>query len=113
MDGARPGDPSTWGRAAPGSEGVEQPLIPAATVVLLRDGTDGLETLLLRRNSKLEFAGGMWVFPGGRIGTADYVSELVGAAGDRLPPLEREPAAMLAAAKRAAVREAKEEAGLD
>ena len=40
---------------------------PAATVVLLRDGEQGLESLMLRRNSKLEFAGGMWVFPGGRV----------------------------------------------
>ena len=38
----------------------------AATVVLLRDGAGGLETLLLRRNSRIAF-GGMWVFPGGRV----------------------------------------------
>jgi 8-oxo-dGTP pyrophosphatase MutT (NUDIX family) len=91
----------------------EHPLIPAATVVLLRDGDEGVEALMLRRNSKLEFAGGMWVFPGGRIDTADYVEELIDAAGSDVPPTERSPAAMLAAAKRAAVREAKEEAGLD
>jgi 8-oxo-dGTP pyrophosphatase MutT (NUDIX family) len=91
----------------------EHPLIPAATVVLLRDGDEGVEALMLRRNSKLEFAGGMWVFPGGRIDTADYVEELIEAAGGDVAPSERGPAAMLAAAKRAAVREAKEEAGLD
>ena len=33
-------------------------------------GDAGLETLMLRRNSKLEFAGGMWVWPGGRIDPA-------------------------------------------
>ena len=27
---------------------------------------------MLRRNSKLKFAGGMWVFPGGRIDEGDY-----------------------------------------
>ncbi len=48
------------------------PIRPAATVILLRDGTDGLETLLLRRNSKLEFAGGAWVFPGGRFEQSDF-----------------------------------------
>jgi len=40
--------------------------VAAATVVLLRDGDEGLETLMLRRNSKIAF-GGMWVFPGGRV----------------------------------------------
>jgi 8-oxo-dGTP pyrophosphatase MutT (NUDIX family) len=70
--------------------------IPAATVVLVRDGTAGLETLMLHRNSKGAF-GGMWVFPGGRVDPEDRV----GAADDH------------AAARRAAVREAREEAGLD
>jgi 8-oxo-dGTP pyrophosphatase MutT (NUDIX family) len=67
----------------------------AATVVLLRDGADGLETLMLRKNSRLAF-GGMWVFPGGRIDDADRVVD----------------ADELAAAANAAVREAAEEAGL-
>src|SRR5689334_14483406 len=71
--------------------------VPAATVVLVRDGADGLETLLLRRNSKIAF-GGMWVFPGGRIDESDWRGLV---AGDEL-----------AAARRAAVRETHEEAGL-
>ena len=41
--------------------------VPAATVVLIRDGRDGLEVLLARRSSQLAFHGGAWVFPGGRI----------------------------------------------
>ena len=48
-----------------------EPPVPAATVILLRDGPDGLETLMLRRNSKLAFVGGMWVFPGGRVDPED------------------------------------------
>lgn len=44
--------------------------IEAATVILLRDGSAGLETLMLRKNSKIAF-GGMWVFPGGRVDEAD------------------------------------------
>jgi len=68
---------------------------PAATAVVLRDGADGLEVLLLRRNSQLAFHGGAWVFPGGRIDAAD-----AGTGGE------------LGAARRAAVREAREEAGL-
>ena len=45
--------------------------IPAATVVLLRDGETGVEVLMLRKNSKITF-GGMWVFPGGKIDAADH-----------------------------------------
>jgi 8-oxo-dGTP pyrophosphatase MutT (NUDIX family) len=72
--------------------------VPAATVVLVRDGAAGLETLMLRRNSKIAF-GGMWVFPGGRVDPADCE--------------EGEDSCDLPAARRAAVREAQEEAGLD
>lgn len=72
--------------------------IPAATVLLLRDGPDGLETLMLRRDSTLAFAGGMWVFPGGRVDDDDY-------------PADR-PDDVEAAVRVAAVREAAEESGL-
>ena len=44
--------------------------IPAATVVLLRDGSEGVEVLMLRKNSKITF-GGMWVFPGGKVEAFD------------------------------------------
>lgn len=73
-------------------------LIPAATVIPVRNGPDGVETLMLRRNSKLEFAGGMWVFPGGRVDPADRRDD---------------DADELVAAARAAVREAREEAALE
>ena len=48
--------------------------IPAATVVPLRDSRRGLETLLLQRNARLDFVGGAWVFPGGRIDPADRIA---------------------------------------
>ena len=75
--------------------------VPAATVVLVRQSKDvpELEVLLLQRNSRLVFHGGHWVFPGGRIDENDYQ--------DSAPGLEY-PAAL-----QAAVRETKEEAGLD
>lgn len=72
--------------------------IAAATVVLLRDGPNGLETLMLRRSSRLRFAGGAWVFPGGRVDPDDYA------------PFA--PDDVMTASRRAAVREAAEEAGL-
>jgi 8-oxo-dGTP pyrophosphatase MutT (NUDIX family) len=71
--------------------------IPSATVAPLRDGADGLEVLLLRRNAKLEFVGGAWVFPGGRIDPEDF---------------EHNGSTELDAAHRAAVRECREEADL-
>ncbi len=86
----------------PASPAPASPLIPAATVVPLRDGSSGLETLMLRRNSKLEFAGGMWVWPGGRIDPGDYP--------DGTPTTE--PEAVAQAARAAAAREATEEAGM-
>jgi 8-oxo-dGTP pyrophosphatase MutT (NUDIX family) len=43
----------------------------AATVVLLRDGRDGLEAYLQLRPMGMGFAGGLWVFPGGRVDEAD------------------------------------------
>lgn len=46
------------------------PPIPAATVVVLRDGLAGVEVLMLHRNPKVAF-GGMWAFPGGRIEPRD------------------------------------------
>lgn len=43
----------------------------AATVVLLRDGSSGLEAWLLRRVRGMAFAGGMTVFPGGAVDDTD------------------------------------------
>ena len=46
-------------------------LLPAATVLLLRDGAQGLEVLMTRRSMKASFAPGAYVFPGGGIDAAD------------------------------------------
>jgi len=47
------------------------PVREAATVVLLRDGADGLETWLMRRVPRMAFAPGMSVFPGGGVDPVD------------------------------------------
>ena len=47
------------------------PAKPAATVMLLRDTPDGIEVFILRRTTAAAFAGGMYVFPGGRVEDAD------------------------------------------
>lgn len=44
---------------------------PASTVVLLRDGGNGLEVFLVRRHDAIAFMGGAHVFPGGRVDEAD------------------------------------------
>src|ERR1035437_9247355 len=44
---------------------------PAATVLSLRDGPEGYEVLMLRRNLNSDFVGGAYVFPGGGVDEAD------------------------------------------
>ncbi len=40
---------------------------PASTVLLIRDGEQGLEVFMVVRNRAIDFAGGALVFPGGRV----------------------------------------------
>ncbi|MBK8071425.1 MAG: MBL fold metallo-hydrolase [Ramlibacter sp.] len=47
------------------------PTRPAATVLLLRDGPQGVEVLMTRRSMTASFAPGAYVFPGGGIDAAD------------------------------------------
>src|SRR3954464_6939034 len=46
-----------------------EPTVPrqAATVIVLRGGSERLEVLLVRRTPKARFMGGVWVFPGGAV----------------------------------------------
>lgn len=90
--------------AAPEPPG--QVLIPAATLVVFRHGADGQppELLMVQRSRNLRFAGGMAVFPGGRVEPGDV------ALAARLAP---SPAAQDDTASRiAAIRETLEETGL-
>ena len=50
------------------------PARPAATLLLLRDGSEGLEVLLTRRSAQARFAPGAYVFPGGSLDAADAQS---------------------------------------
>jgi 8-oxo-dGTP pyrophosphatase MutT (NUDIX family) len=43
----------------------------AASVIVLRDGQDGPEVLLVQRNPEQRFMGGAWVFPGGAVHDED------------------------------------------
>ena len=88
-------------------------IVPAATVVPLREGGAGLEVLLLRRSSRGAF-GGMWVFPGGQVDPGDMDTRDMDAGDRDAGPAPASGAeAEIRAARRAAVREAKEEADLE
>jgi 8-oxo-dGTP pyrophosphatase MutT (NUDIX family) len=64
----------TTDRPGPGEElnpGLETVPRLAATVILLRGGTDALEVLLVQRNPQSRFMAGAWVFPGGAVDRAE------------------------------------------
>ena len=50
-----------------------QPIRPAATVIIVRDVGESFEIFMLRRTSSAAFAGGMYVFPGGRVDGDDHL----------------------------------------
>jgi 8-oxo-dGTP pyrophosphatase MutT (NUDIX family) len=79
-----------------------QPAIPAATLVLIRDQADGPPDLLMVERAKaMAFAGGMLVFPGGRIDPGDRaLAAALGGDEDDTP------------ARIAAIRETIEEVGV-
>jgi 8-oxo-dGTP pyrophosphatase MutT (NUDIX family) len=65
-------------RPAPSEEinlGPEVPPRVAASVIVLRDSSDGPEVLLVQRNPKARFMGGAWVFPGGAVDRDEGVEE--------------------------------------
>ena len=91
------------------------PVRDAATVMLLRDGSDGLEVCMLQRNLKSDFVGGAYVFPGGGVDPEDAEEDLeqvfVGrsdADASRLVGVDRAGLAFWVAA----IRESFEEAGV-
>ncbi|MDX1694491.1 MAG: NUDIX hydrolase [Ketobacteraceae bacterium] len=75
--------------------GASTPLVPAATVVMLRTRDHNVEVLMLQKTTGIAF-GGMWVFPGGKIDPEDF------AGNDNI----------FEAACNAAVRETREETGV-
>jgi len=92
---------------------------PAATIALIRPGSEGVEVLLLRRSRTAGFVPGAWVFPGGRVDGDDATPALLqrlegldadGAARRLALPPDADPPAV--AYFVAAVREAFEETGI-
>jgi 8-oxo-dGTP pyrophosphatase MutT (NUDIX family) len=99
---------------------------PSATLLLLRDGSAGLETFMVVRHHEIDFASGALVLPGGRMEPADSelaVAALHSPSRDGRPsgrPMERGGAVSdhalqadpLAPLKIAAIRESFEECGV-
>jgi 8-oxo-dGTP pyrophosphatase MutT (NUDIX family) len=48
------------------------PAVPSATILMLRDGADGLEVFMVVRHHQIDFASGALVFPGGKADAADF-----------------------------------------
>ncbi len=92
----------------------------AATVILTRDGDQGLlEVFLMRRHREQAFMGGAFVFPGGSIDDGDFapelVSRIVGPTAAEAVERLQEPALLPSIALglyMAAIRETFEEAGI-
>lgn len=88
------------------------PIRDAATVVLLREGADGLDAWLLTRVRDMVFAAGMSVFPGGRVDDADadlpFTGDGIVAVAARFDVDEASARALVGAA----VRETFEETGV-
>lgn len=48
------------------------PIIPSATILLIRDGSEGLEVFMVVRHHQIDFASGALVFPGGKADSNDF-----------------------------------------
>ena len=52
------------------------PAVDAATVMLVRDSSAGVEVFMMRRNINAAFVGGAYVFPGGKVDPYDRMGEV-------------------------------------
>jgi 8-oxo-dGTP pyrophosphatase MutT (NUDIX family) len=84
------------------------PARDAATIVLIRDGSAGIEVFMLVRHERLDFASGALVFPGGGVDPHDRAPAL----RERVPPALRDLEPGELALRVAAIREAYEECGV-
>ena len=81
--------------------------VPAATVLIVRDGANGLEVFMVKRHHQIDFVAGALVFPGGKVSKGDYdagLSDFSDGAVGWSPEMR--------ALGAAAIREAFEESGI-
>ncbi len=80
--------------------------LPAATILLLRQGASGMEVFMVVRHHQIDFASGALVFPGGKADPQDFAEELI-------PHLQgAQTDTDMRAAQVSAIREAFEECGI-
>jgi 8-oxo-dGTP pyrophosphatase MutT (NUDIX family) len=82
-------------------------LLPASTILLVRDGPKGIEVFMVKRHHQIDFASGALVFPGGKVTAGDMDPQLAGLA-DGANKFSRELLSFAAGG----IREAFEESGL-
>jgi 8-oxo-dGTP pyrophosphatase MutT (NUDIX family) len=83
----------------------EKPTISASTVLLIRDGTDGLEVFMVVRHQEIDSFSGALVFPGGKVDPEDVEARQYCRGAEGLDE-------WMLAHRVAAVREAFEECGV-
>ena len=81
------------------------PAAPSATILMLRDSPEGLQTFMVVRHHQIDFASGALVFPGGKVDPGDFE---VGPFCDGIDNVDEVEVAMMAGA----IREAFEECGI-
>lgn len=101
----------------PRSVSAVQPIRPAATVIIAREGESSAEPeiFMLRRTNNAAFAGGMYVFPGGRVDSDDHLHKYDAVRVGPLPAQNLQQQALGAEWRGfwiAGIRESFEEAGL-
>ncbi|MDH4353240.1 MAG: NUDIX domain-containing protein [Actinomycetota bacterium] len=93
---------------------MEVPVRDASTVVLLRDGSDGMEVWLQRRASTMVFAADMHAFPGGAVDAEDSSADLARVDVQRHAEAWGDAdASRVGSLVAAAVRETREECGVE
>lgn len=85
----------------------ENKLIPASTVLIIRNGKIGIEVFMVVRNHEIDFASGALVFPGGKVDKNDYNEKL-----KNLSYIDEESDTENLSFKIAAIRESFEEANV-
>lgn len=83
------------------------PVIPAATILLLRDGAEGIEVFMVKRHHQIDFTPGALVFPGGKVFDGDCDAAL-----ENLTDGVQDWSTDMRALGAAAIREVFEESGI-